>query len=448
LLHILHLNDTELAPDQVFPRVATLVRRARATGQCDLLLHAGDVRFGAAHGRAMVRVFNHLGVDGFTPGNHDLDDGIDLLARQVAELQADTICSNVSGCDRFLPYRIYLRQGIRVAVCGVTLEEMPLLQPERNIPGMRFLRPSAALLSLIPELRRQADVIVVLSHCGLEADMELAREVPAIDLIIGGHSHHLLTEPVRVGKTQICQAGAWGEHVGWIRLDLAGGSLTVEAGVTPVAGLEPDPEVAALSSAPPAAERGEITGYTTVDLRSADYARETPLGNLTADLMRAAAGTEIALLRCSSVANTLPPGPIRQVDLVGFSYTADDQLARLRLTGRDLLQVLECGARDSYYLLNASGAQVVYDGTRPEGTRVIAARIGGRPLEPDRVYTVACSEILARGAAGFVPMQGRPYQLLSVTIRQVLAEHLQAVKTISPALDGRLVIHGELPRRR
>jgi len=446
VLHILHLNDTEASPDQVWPRVATLVQRARAEGQCDLLLHAGDIRLAAVRGWEVVRVLNRLDLTAFTPGNHDLDDGIDLLARQLDALSAVPLCSNVVGFGRFQQSRIYLRNGIRVALCGVTLEDMAVLQPDRNIRGLRFLKPSASLLPLLPQLRQKADAIVVLSHCGLEADVDLAREAPDIDVIIGGHSHHLLKEPLCIGKTRICQVGAWGEHVGWIRLDMAGGCLSVAAGVIPTAGLEPDAEVLGLTERSQARD-DEIIGHTRTDLRAADNARETPLGNLIADLIREVAGADISLLRCSTVNNSLPPGPIRQADLDGFSFTPHDQIACCTITGHELLQVLECGARDRYYLLNTSGVRITYDGTRAQGMRVLSTLVDGQPLMPDRQYLVACSEILARGAAGFDPFRGKPYRLLAATIQQVVTEHILAAKVIAPSVDGRLTIVGDLPRR-
>ena len=158
--------------------------------------------------------------------------------------------------------------------------------------------------------------------------------------------------------------------------------------------------------------------------------------------MRAFARTDLSLLRCSSVNQAPPPSD----DPAALNYCAGDNVVILDLTGADLRSLLECGVRDAYYLLTLSGGTVRYDGRRPRGERVTGLTVGGAEVEPDRRYTVACSEILARGAAGFTLMQGRPYRPAGATIAELLRAHAGAGKSNQPALDGRLVIEGDLPR--
>jgi hypothetical protein len=189
-------------------------------------------------------------------------------------------------------------------------------------------------------------------------------------------------------------------------------------------------------------------GYTATDLSSPTYAQETPLGNLTADLMRAYAGTDLALLRCATVINSLRAGPIRRHDLSQLNHVGADQVARLHLSGQELVQVLECGARDEYFLLTTSGARVTYDAARPEGQRVVAVQVGDQLLDREQQYSVACSEVLAHGTGGFLPLRGKPYELLPHTIAELLAQHIMAHDVIRPTVDGRLVLHGRLPGAR
>ena len=450
MLQIVHLNDTEGPITDVWPPVATAVRALRDAGRCDVLLHAGDVPLGSRVAEATVRIMNTLGFDAVALGNHDLNDGVAALCAQVQLLQAPVLCANVSGAPPgcFRPYRWLRRQGLRVAVIGITLPDLPLYQAARLTAGLTFHPAAEVLRGLIPRLRPHAAAVVVLSHCGYDADVELARHVPGIDLIVGGHNHQLVPAPVAVGRTWVVQAGAEGAYVGWLAVQHVG-RLEVTGGLLPTADLAPDGRTLALEA--PAvwdAAALAVVGYTATDLSSPTYAHETPLGNLTADLMRACAGTDLALLRCATVINGLEAGLIRQHDLGQLNNCGTDQVARLHLSGQELVQALECGARGEYFLLTTSGARVTYDAARPEGQRVVAVQVGDQLLDRERQYSVACSEVLAHGTGGFLPLRGKPHELLPHTIAELLAQHISAHDIIRPTVDGRLVLQGRLPGAR
>ena len=294
----------------------------------------------------------------------------------------------------------------------------------------------------MPRLRRRADLVIVLSHCGYANDVVLASKVGGIAAIVGGHSHLLIATPVRVGDTWVVQAGAAGAYVGWLALGREG-DLTVSCGVVPTAQLQPDARTLAECASVRVLSR--IVGDTAVTLTAPTYARETALGNLTADVMRAAAGTELALLRCGTVNNSFPAGPIHHDDLRMLNFCGADQVVRLRLTGAEIKAILEHGARNEYLLLTTSGARVTYDAMRPEGQRVVAIEVGPEPLRATREYTVACSEALARGVSGFPCLRDKPRELVPHTIVDLLTRHITAHSPIQPCVDGRLTIHGALP---
>lgn len=439
---IAHLNDTEGPPGDVWPRLATAIRELRAADQCDLLLHAGDVPLAAA----AARVLAHLAVDAVALGNHDLADGVAPLQAQVAVLRAPLLCANVTGAPRrcVRPYRWFRRRGLRIAVVGITRADLACYLRRRHVGDLLFHPPAPVLRQLLPRLRRRADLVIVLSHCGSDDDRDLARQVPGIDLIVGGHDHRLLPPTAVPGTAAwVAQAGAAGTHAGAIAVWRTGGRLAIRGGPLPTARLAPDADTLALLATAGTDPAGEdIIGYTAADLRSPDGARETPLGNLTADLLRAYAGTDLALLRCASVNNSLPAGPLRRRDVAQLNACGADQVARARLTGWEVVEVLERGAQEGYFLLLTSGARVVYDFSRPVGQRVLAVQVGADPLAGDRHYTVACTEVFARGTSAFTTLQGKAYELLPRTLEALLAEYIAAAGTIRPALDGRLAIRG------
>ncbi len=444
VVHLVHLNDTEGAVADVWPRLVTALRTLRAQGRLDVLLHAGDVPLGAPSGEVAVRLMNRLGVDAVALGNHDLDDGVPAFAAQAARLRAPVLCANVSGlpagCVR--PYCLPRRRGLRIAVVGVTLGDLLDHMVARYTVGLTVRPPAEALNDLVPWLRRRADLVVVLSHCSYASDVVLANQVAGISVIVGGHSHHLITTPVCAGDAWVVQAGASGAYVGWLAARREG-RLTVSGGVVPTAQLQPDART--LAECASVRILSPIVGYTAVTLTSPTYARETALGNLTADVMRAAAGTDLALLRCGTVNISFPAGPIHHDDLRMLNFCGADQVARLRLTGAEIRAILEHGARSEYFLLTTSGARVAYDATRLKGQRVVTIEVGSESLWATREYTVACSEVLAHGVSGFPCLRDKPRELVPHTIVDLLTRHIVAHSPIQPRIDGRLTIYGELP---
>jgi 5'-nucleotidase/UDP-sugar diphosphatase len=442
-LAIAHVNDTSEAGPAEWARLVGAVRALRAQGRSDVLLHAGDVNLSMGSGTAAVGLLNRLRVDAVALGNHDLDGGIVALGAQLGSLRAPLLCANVVGAPAAVrPYRMLRRGGWRVAVVGVTLGDFAAYQPARNLGGMAFGDPVEALLRLWPRLRASADLVMVLSHCGAEADRAIAARLAGSALIVGGHSHHLLEAPERVGSCWIVQASFGGRHVGWVEVRSVGDGLDVRGGVVATDAARPDPVAARLAAVARHAEEDEVVAYAETDLRSPDDLRETPFANLLVDLLRERAGTDVALLRCAAVRNDAPPGPLTRADLRRLNLNGADRLARLTLTGAELRELLECGAQTRYHLLTLAGGRVVYDLDRPLGQRVVELTVGDAPIDPARCYRVACSEYLAGGIAVFTPLRGKPFETLPVSAHVVLEAHVAKEQTLRPKVDGRLTVRG------
>lgn len=444
MLSIVHISDTEGRVGHVWSRVEGCISALRAQGQADLLLHAGDAPLGGAESRTAVDVMNRLRFDAVALGNHDLDFGVGALQERAAILDAPILCANVDGFLRAVvrPYAWFERRGYRVAVIGITLPDLPAYQAARHTAGLTFYPPADVLGSIVPTVRDRAHIVILLSHAGYEQDLLLAKRVPGIDLIVGGHDHRLLSEPLLIEATTVSHVGARGEHVGLLTVDLGAGRPSVRGSALGTSGvaskLSPQEEGARL---PPVGGRAAAPDPP---LRLA-LAGETPLGNLTVDLMRAYARTDVALLRCASVNGELGAGPIDPRDVPRLNTCGHDQIARLHLTGEELVATLECGARESYFLLLTSGARVTYDASRRPGRRVRDVLIGSDPHDPARRYSVACSEVLARGIGGFAPLRGKPHEVLPQTLEDVLHRYATGQETVRTAADGRLRMVGRLP---
>jgi hypothetical protein len=220
-------------------RMAAVVREESAILGPDntLVLDAGDwVPVGNPQiANALLDLFKSIGVDAMTVGNHDLWKGLPALEKFIRYAQPiemlsmnmmardDADCTNNPLINAYRVYEISGADGVtvRVAVVGMGREGLEYLS---NIQGAYkaacFINPVSTYQALYPTLveDEKADVVIVLSHSGLESDEDFAEQTNALgiapDLIISGHSHYWMTEPVLIGKTRIAQVGEFGRAVG------------------------------------------------------------------------------------------------------------------------------------------------------------------------------------------------------------------------------------------
>ena len=259
---LLHTNDTHSHIEPFGPgngaysgkggmaRRSTLVKSLRAQLGPVLLLDAGDVFQGTPYfnqykGHLDYQLMSMMGYDAGTLGNHDFDNGVEGLLSAMEEAKFPFVNCNfdMTGAPalakRVQPYIVRDFPGLRVGITGVGISFDGLVAP-KNHAGVVWHEPVAALKPIIKQLREKekVDLVVVLSHLGYDAtapnigDLELARRVPGIDAIIGGHSHTFLPEPTVVdsawGRTLVAQVGFGGINLG--RLDFTVGKGGVKAG--------------------------------------------------------------------------------------------------------------------------------------------------------------------------------------------------------------------------
>ena len=250
---LLHTNDTHSRIEPFGPgsgrytgkggiaRRATLIKQVRATVPNVLLLDAGDVFQGTPYfnqykGFVDFKLMSMCGYDAGTLGNHDFDKGVDDLLAALSEAHFPILNCNFDTqgapalASRLRPWMVKEFPGVRVGLTGVGIEFKGLVSRENHI-GVEWRDPVAALRPIVRHLREveRVDLVVLLSHLGYNRrgdaidDLNLARLVPGIDVIIGGHTHTFLNAPVKVGnasgETEIFQVGFAGLNLG--RMDLA-----------------------------------------------------------------------------------------------------------------------------------------------------------------------------------------------------------------------------------
>jgi 5'-nucleotidase/UDP-sugar diphosphatase len=466
-LVILHTNDTHahLLP---FERAngglaggaaarAERIRKERARARHTILLDGGDVFqgtpfFSLFHGVPDYRAMTMMGYTSGALGNHDLDDGPLAWIRAAREARFDIRSANVfvdadSGWARgrdVVPAPI--RKGARwvggkkvpdtarlvflterpweveragpldgVAFFGLTTPDLDRLVLRSRNGGVAVGDPIAAARYLVPRLREEASMVICLSHLGEDMDRKLAARVPGIDVIVGGHSHTPLHQPVLVrnatpngyGGTVIVQAGHRGEYLGRLALHLEGERLARYTGGLLRVRPEDGEDARVASMLRPYAEKveaetGGIVFRSPMRIPSTGLRDgETPLGNFVADVLREAGDADIGLINSGGIRAAMPAGDVT----VGDVHTVlpfDNRVVVVKMVGWQVRQLMDRVARrlGKGGFLQVSGIAFVI--TRDRATYI---RVGGKSLESERVYRVATVDYLAEGGDGYTQFE-------------------------------------------
>ena len=295
---------------------------------------------------------------------------------------------------------------------GLTVADTP--QTSSPGPGIEFRDPIATARATVADLRAgRRPVVVAVTHQDMPADEQMAREVPGIDLVIGGHEHDPLENTV--GTTLITKAGADGVFV--VRIDLqatADGKVLARQHrfipVTPE--LPEDAAMAALVARFQARLDQALNvriGESRVPLDARNAALrtgETNVGNLITDVMRARLHADVAVMNGGGIRGNqlLPAGPLSKKDINALLPFLN-VLVMLEMPGQVLVDMLErsVGAypREFGGFLQVSGLTFVFDPARPAGQRIVRALVNGQPLDPARHYTLAANSYTAGSGDGY-----------------------------------------------
>jgi 5'-nucleotidase len=429
-LTILQLNDlyditgVEKGTRGGLARVATLRDRVAAESPHTLMVLAGDFLSPSTmsslfQGQQMVAVLNAAGLDLATFGNHEFDYGEFVTRDRMRESRFTWVSSNVMDPKTRLPFgeaaAFVLRDvgGVTVAFLGVTTPETRVLS--KGARGVTFLDPVDAARAAVRHARlAKADAIIALTHQDMADDKRLAAAVPEIDLILGGHEH--VPMDAMVGRTLILKTGSEAVNVGRIELVITPGKARrVEAAwkLLPVTEEIPDkPEVAELVKQYEGAMKAQldvIVGRTSLPLDTRNDAvrtRESPVGNLVADLVRDAVQADAALINGGGLRGNAvtPAGPLSRGDVLRVLPFAN-KVVKLEVTGETLRAALENGLsqleRTAGRFPQVSGMRVVFDPAKPAGSRLVSVEVRGRPLEAHERYTLATFEFLQTGGDGY-----------------------------------------------
>jgi len=408
-------------------RVATVVKAIRAARPDSILLDGGDTWHGsmtslATKGQDMVDVMNALGTEAMT-SHWEWTLGQDRVKEIVEGLPFPFLGANIFDAEwdepAFEPYHIFEKAGLQVAVIGQAFPYMPIANPGWMFPDYSFGIREERMQAVVDEVRALGvDLVVCLSHNGFDVDRKMAGRVKGIDVILTGHTHDAIPEPVLVGETILIASGSNGKFVSRVDLDVRDGRMMgFRHKLIPIFSdvIQPDPEMAALidtGRAPFKDQLEEVVGQT----ESLLYRRGNFNGtwdDLICDAIRSERDTQIAMSPGVRWGTTLLPGdPITREDIHNATSMSYGACYRTEMTGETILTILEDVAdnifnTDPYYqqggdMVRVGGLGYHIDVSKPIGSRISNMTLvdTGEAIEASKSYTVAGWASVNEGTEG------------------------------------------------
>lgn len=455
-------------------RLVTAIADARARTNNSILVDGGDQFQGTLFytyykGAAAAEFMNQLGYDGMTVGNHEFDDGPEVLKGFMDSVQFPVLMSNadVSNepllADTLMKSTVIERGGEQIGMIGLTPEDTHELASPG--PNVTFSDPIAAVQSEVDKLTAMGvNKIVVLSHSGYGVDLEVAANTTGVDVIVGGHTNTLLGDdedaagpyPTMVGDTAIVQAYAYGKFLGELNVtfddngvitEAAGAPLLIDASVA-----EDEATVARVAElAVPLEEiRQRVVAETAASIegdRSVCRAMECEMGNLIADAMLdrvADQGIQIAFQNSGGIRASIDAGEVTMGEVLTV-LPFQNTLSTFQVTGAAMIAALENGASQhedgSGRFPQVSGMSFTVDLSQEPGSRISDIMVGGAAIDPDAVYGVVSNNFVRNGGDGYSMFEDamNAYDF-GPDLADVTAEFIAANAPYQPYTDGRITM--------
>ncbi len=415
-----------------FAHLATLVKRLKSSRPGALLLDGGDTWQGSAtalwsKGQDMVDACKLLGVDVMT-GHWEFTYGAarveEIIARDLKG-HVDFVAQNVRTTDFedpvFASHTLRTINGVPVAIIGQAFPYTPIANPRYLVPEWSFGIQDQRLQEIVDEVRAKgAQVVVLLSHNGMDVDLQLATRVTGIDAILGGHTHDGVPQPVKMrnaaGTTLVTNAGSNGKFLGVLDFDVKGGKVAdFRYRLLPVFSnlLPPDAQMQSLIDGVRAPHRARLEETLAVT-EGLLYRRGNFNGTfdqLILDALMEVKDAQIAFSPGFRWGTTLLPGqPITREHLmdqtaITYPYTTVNELS-----GEMIRTILEDVADnlfnpDPYYqqggdMVRVGGMTYACTPGEKAGSRISDMRLNGVPIDASRTYRVAGWAPVAEGATG------------------------------------------------
>jgi 5'-nucleotidase/UDP-sugar diphosphatase len=447
---ILHTNDLH-SHDEPFTengrsigglaRIGHLIRTIRKQEPNTLVLDAGDIFqgtpfFSKYHGAVEVHLLNEIGYDLFTIGNHEFDDGPENLAEQLKQAKFQIISANLD-CSKFPPLQELVKSSVvkeingeKIGFVGCVTPELETLALNRGEvklkqKGADWYQP---IRDEVEKLKKEGiNKIIVLSHSGQDKEKELAKNIPDIDAVVGGHSHTRMDHPEifehpGIGTTLVVQTGSYGRALGKLHLafDKEGKLLFPETTYHLINITDKIYEDADLKKyveekgEPLLALKKDVLGSaeTDFDNKWLTMPWDSPLGDLVTDAIYDSGksyGATIAFENRGGIRARIDKGPISE-ETVQEMLPFDNRLTIGTITGDELLKTVEHSVQTAGggKFLDVHGLKIAYDAKGEPGHRLIFALTEEKPgdgkwlpIDPAKKYRIAINSYTFAGGEGY-----------------------------------------------
>jgi len=442
--------------------VATVIKRLRAEKPgATLLVDAGDTWHGAGFsvvdkGVSMVKIMNAIGYDVMAPGNWEFFYSKEHLLDLVEQANFPVVAFNVTDKDWdepvFTPYVMKKVGELDVAVIGLTYPWTALTSAvSGSAQWWKFGIREEEARELIAEIRAEhdPDLVVLVSHGGYGLDQKFAQRVNGIDVLMSGHTHDPVFEPVVWNDTIIYQGGAHGKYVANLDVRVENKKIvefSYELQKVQQSRTVADPEIKKLideAYAPHEEKLGEVIGRSDVMIYRRDY-WQSPMGNMLTDALRAIAGSDIAFFPAWRYGATLLPGKITVEDVYNLIPT-DGTINTFNMSGKSLKRLMNNTLngfldRDPYSrvggdMIRFAGMELVYDISRPYGQRVVSLTVGDKDIVDDKGYSVASVHTRFQNNLLFGATHAKDTG--RVFVNELIA-YIRKHSPLSPSLDDRI----------
>lgn len=454
-------------------RLVTAVEAARARAENSILVDGGDQFQGTLFytyykGKLAAEMMNKLGYDGMTVGNHEFDDGPEVLRGFMDAVNFPVLMSNADVSQepllagKLAKSTVIERGGEKIGMIGLTPQDTDELASPG--PNVIFTDPSQAVQGEVDKLTAEGvNKIIVLSHSGYVVDQQVAANTTGVDVIVGGHSNTYLSNtsdraegayPTMVGGTAIVSAYAYGKFLGELNVTFNDAGEIVSATGEPIimdaAVTEDEATKARITEA--AAPLDEIRNKVVASAAEAINGergdcrvKECQMGNLVADAMLARVadqGIDIAIANSGGLRASIDAGDVTMGEVLTV-LPFQNTLSTFQIKGSTLVEALENGVSQIEEVKGrfpqVAGMTFTVDVSAEVGSRISDVMVGGAPVDLDKVYGAVSNNYVRNGGDGYKMFRGamNAYDF-GPDLADVTAEYLAENAPYTPYVDGRI----------
>ncbi len=457
--------------------------RDKLKGQNVLLLNGGDNFQGSLFyttykGAAEAEFLNLMKFDAMTVGNHEFDDGEDALAPFLDVIKFPVLSANVQAGaaskvgDRIKPSVVLEIGGQKIGIVGAVTTETPeIASPGPNITIEDDVK---TITAEVEKLKAEGvNKIIALTHVGYPRDKELIAKIPGVDVVVGGHTHSLLSNtdakaegpyPTMIDnpdgyKVPVTQAASYSKYLGEFKVVFDDNGVVKEASGDPIyldKSITPDAAVLErikALGAPIEELKNKEVGETADAIdgsRDTCRARECAMGNLVSDAVFdrvKGQGVQIVFTNGGGLRASIDKGTVTMGEVLTV-LPFQNTIATFQLSGKDIVAALENGVSQldegAGRFAQVAGLKYSFDKSAPVNSRVKSVEVmdGGawKPIDPGKEYLVATNNYVRQGGDGYKIFADNAKNAYDYGpgLEQVVADYLGAHRPYAPKIEGRI----------